>query len=285
MASKSVGGPKAANRAKTVGLSHRTPFKHLLLARLLAREARIYAWPRARLKTWALPFPWHIIDMNAGDGGGVDENGDPCSEETSSPSIINKYAQRARMRRVRIKVTLIEKNEATFQKLYNKANGRPYTELLCQDSRQLQIKPNHKDQAIFVHTDPNALGDWSLTPELIDSFSEKTTMLATLGCNVGGLKRIPPERREQWFGYIKDITSSMPYYHDATLITINNDPSQWAYLVRAPLAWSNEIQDEAIKGSKKFNLPLDMASFRLDRPKFHELQRRLFLTKNELSAY
>jgi hypothetical protein len=287
MASKSVGGPKAARRSKTVvGRSHRTPFKHFLLDGLLKREANIFHSPKARLSVWANPEPWHIIDMNAGDGG-VTEKDNPCPRTTSSPSIIDTHARRARNGRSRPKVTLIEKNEATFQKLHSVANGRPYTELLHQDSRLLKIKPTCKNQAIFIHSDPNALSDWCLTTELLNSLTPTTTMLLTLGCNVGGLKRLSREEREPWFGHVRDVVRTTANFHNLTLIIIENDPAQWAYLVRAPFVWTKRVEAEARKGGEEFNLPLDMASLKGDmgsQEKFDELLGKLFLTKRELIA-
>jgi hypothetical protein len=107
-------------------------------------------------------------------------------------------------------------------------------------------------------------------------------MLATLGCNVGGLKRLSLEDRAGWFDYVRAIVNDMPTYHDALLIALDGDSAQWAYLLRLPCKWSGITQNAIhTTGAKFSDYPLSVASFRDSRAEFDSLQIRLFLTKVE----
>ncbi len=275
-----------------VGKSHRTPFKHFLLNALLGREAGIFS--HCPNKTHARADPWHVIDMNAGDGDG----------ELSSPGVIAKHAIYARGYGVPVRVTLIERAEATFHRLLGnvpvREDGYPLLtggwlsrgfpcqwelfECLHLDSRLYRVPREHEHQAVFVHSDPNSLADWCLTPEVIETFTETTTMLATLGCNVGGLKRLSAEERIGWFDHVSRITDSMPNYHDAVLISLDSDPAQWAYLVRAPSKWTERVMESALGGAKRAGLRLSMGSLRQSAAEFIRLERELFLTHSERKA-
>lgn len=251
----------------------RTPFKHFLLSALLGREGGIYA--RCPHKVHARAVPWHIIDMNAGDGR-------PSSEgDESSPALIVKHARIAAGCGVRVKATLIERAEATYQVLRENVQPEPFIEFIHGDAREYRVPAHHRHQAIFVHTDPNHIGDWCVSRELIDSFSQTTTLLATLGCNVAGLKRLPRAERQPWFDHVSSITASMPRYHDAILFAIDRDSSQWAYLVRLPREWTERTIGEAKSGAGRCGLELRIASWQSSAVEFDNMQRELFLTRSE----
>lgn len=268
-----------------VGRSNsRTPFKHFLLDALLGREAGVYAYGTVDIP--AIPDPWHVIDMNAGDASSDGFGG------RSSPEIIWKHASWARERGVPVRVTFIEKALHVYDLL---CENRPpsnevWAEYLHQDSRDYRIPKKDEQQAIFVHSDPNSLGDWCITPELVATFSETTTMLVTLGCNVGGLKRLPQSERRVWFDHVRALVDVMPSYHDAILVTITRhqvdgvmrgDPSQWAYLIRTAKKWTDRTIDTAKKGAGRCELEIAVASYLKHHHAFEAIQRDLFLTRSE----
>lgn len=264
----------AASCGQGVGKSHRTPLKHGLLNALLGREAGIFAvCPHT---VHARACPWHIIDMNAGDG-----SCHPGHGLLSSPAVITRHAGFVRTRSVPARVTLIERAEATFRRLVGNVMDQEDIEFLHMDARDYRVPITHTHQAVFVHSDPNSLADWCLTPGFIGSFSETTTMLGTLGCNVGGLKRLPASERLGWFEHVDDVVRSMPRYHDAVLISLDSDPAQWAYLVRVPSAWTARVMDEARRVSSWVGLKVSMASLRRGAEDFRRLERELFLTHAE----
>jgi len=256
----------------TVGTSSRTPFKHWVLDTELGRICGVLSTGKVHAKD----CPFHVIDLCAGDGHKADAASQP------SPAIIEKHCRWARSRNLSVKATLIEQSVITFSKLCQNTNDWLWMEKLNMDARDWKLVPRDKHQAVFIHADPNTISDWPITKELLSVMPETTTMLATLGCNVGGLKRLSLEDRLPWFDHVNGCLNAMPRYHDAILIELVRDASQWAYLLRLPHVWTNDTITRLVKqGGNYTNYELNIASIRNSRDGFEAMQIRLFLTKSE----
>lgn len=181
-----------------------------------------------------------------------------------------------------VKVTLIERSPQTFEALCSNTSGLPWSERLNIDAREYPLPCRDRHQAMFIHADPNTIADWPITKRLIDSMSETTTMLATLGCNVGGLKRLDVGERLGWYDHVRHCLDAMPRYHDLILVELVNDASQWAYMLRLPAVWAIDTMYRlTTQGSKYTTYDLNMASFRINPDAFKTMEDRLFLTKKE----
>lgn len=261
----------------TVGRSSRTPFKHWLLSLELGRLVGIFANPVARAKVHAVAKPFLVVDLCAGDGGGQ-------YGAESSPAIITKHLDFASQRGVWVNSILIEKNAATIDELRANVPRRSWCEIVNSDARDW-VCPQLKDrQAVFVHSDPNHIEDWPMTPEFVANLTETTTMLATLGCNVGGLKRLSRDQRMGWYEHVARCVENMPSYHDAVLVRLDGDQANWAYLLRLPTKWCRQTVEYILKSGKKYTeYDLDVASLRGSRESFERIQDMLFQTKKELA--
>ena len=255
-----------------VGTSSRTPFKHWVLNSELGRICGVLSTG----KVHARACPFHVIDLCAGDGHASSDS------EQSSPEIITRHCRWLEKRGLRSKATLIERGAITFAELMRNTQPETWLERLNMDAREYRLNRTSKHQAMFIHADPNSIADWPITQQLLESLSETTTMLATLGCNVGGLKRLKREDRLPWFNHVQSCIEAMPKYHDALLIELANDKSQWAYLLRLPARWTAET---AVKlrtvGRKYTTFDLNLASVRINPTEFMAMENKLFLTKEE----
>lgn len=263
-----------------VGHSARTPLKHFILNVLLGREAG--AFISAPDKIPARADPWLIVDLCAGDGVNV-----PGDHE-SSHSVIHRHADFARSKGVNVHTVFIEKNEATLKTLVTEAwhRGDEVSDFLHADARDYVVRPRFRDQAIFINADPNSMADLPLTDTFLGSLTPTTSMVVTMGCNVGGLKRIPLSERGSWFDFIEIFTDTLPDFHDALLVTLNSDAAQWAYLMRVPARWSGKTMVEAMRAVKKHWPPgAEIISIKNDRRGFERLATRLFKTKAELKTH
>lgn len=266
--------------ADSVGKSSRTPFKHWVLNSELGRLCGIFAHPLALDKTPVEldeQHPFHVIDLCAGDGVPTSKS------ERTSPAIISAHLTVARYQNVPVKATFIEKAANAYDLLkMNVCVKAPFVELVHGRAQDYQFKATHPKQAIFIHSDPNHIDDWPITDELIGSLSETTTMLCTLGCNVGGLKRKSLEERKRWYGHMQQVIESLPSYHDAILIAFDRDAHRWAYLLRLPDKWSRRTMESIRKSGQKL-APFDLriASANTQGREFKSICNYLFLTGKE----
>lgn len=262
-----------ACEAETVGRSSRTPFKHWILKTILGRINGSLSTNSDKVP--ANPDPFHILDLCAGDGLSTDLH--DCS-----PKIINSHVKWAKDRGMKVRATYIEKGTSTFVQLMANCSGYHNAEFINADATTVSIVPTCPNQAIFVNADPNTIRDWPVSESLIESLTPTTTLLITMGCNVGGLKRLPLDERKEWFDHVAKVTHSLPSFHDAILVVLNNDMAQWAYLIRDPLKWSSKTM-EAIRSKAKTltGSGVTIASIRHNSGEFSELLRQLFLTKKE----
>jgi hypothetical protein len=253
-----------------VGQSWRTPGKHDLLKKITGREVGV---------TRNFGVPYVMIDLCAGDGRNTDSSG------TCSPRILtghrdlelNRYGRR------NVRVVLIEKSDATYAELQS---AYPDELTIHGDARRLpEILPdgvmNESDYA-FLQNDPNNINDWALSNAVMSTMPRFTTTYSTLGCNVGGLKRLPIEERQPWRDRLDGLLHNMPSWHDALLIALNGDSAQWAYLITGPSKWREVYVREANRAFGQVNHGgLTMAWWKQNRPAFDRLTDFLFLQAKE----
>ena len=246
-----------------VGVSHRTPGKHAALDAFLGKQAGV-ASVMFRDKTF------HIIDCTAGDGESSDFS------RNTSPGIIEKHSQWLSGRGVKTNVSLYEKSAKNFAKLKNKTSL--YVE--NQDAMLAPVSWN-QDDLLFISNDPNTIESWAL-PLALNHAPKLTTVFSTLGCNVGGLKRLPIENRRLWFDHVKKQISLAQKWHDVLIVTLDGDAAQWAYLVNSPDKWRDELEKSFIKAFNFYEKGLSMAWHNRDNERFRDITNHLFLTKKEL---
>lgn len=269
-------------KRKIVGKSGVTPCKHDLLNKLLGREAGTLRANRLGLTSYL------TVDLTAGDGIPYigKEFCKGCSPGITLHHLKYIYSQTD----VYCAALMLEKQRETWLELV--ANVKQNTQLdqelplkiLCADSKSYDFVELSQVDAAFIYNDPNHIEDWCLTPEILAKAPKFTTSLSTLGCNVGGLKRIDLDRREVWFQRINMVTESIVQpWHDACLLSVGG-PDQWAYLITAPTKWRNQITNDCLASACKMEgreADPQVAWFKQDPDAFLSLQKYLFLTKAE----
>lgn len=262
----------------TVGTSKRTLGKHVLLNKILGREAGMMAYGRPVF----INKHYFIIDLCAGDGSPTYESG------LSSPAIIQKHVNYLLKHNVPVKTILIEKNINTFDRLKQHNFDALHLNCNAQDIDILPLKIIHKNSAAFIHADPNHIEDWPISKKLLHNAPEYTTLLVTLGCNVGGLKRLPFERRQAWYDRMDELLRWLPQRHDALLVVLRGDRAQWAYLVVGPKKWHSQGVYKkdvmAAFNSKTWPNGVDMVQFKANTRTFYQMRDKLFMTTKELAA-
>lgn len=255
----------------TIGTSNRTLGKHVLLNRIVGREVGI-------LTTGAVPFikkQFTFLDLCAGDGRPTYQSG------KSSPEIITKHSNFLSKAGIKNESFFIEKNQAAFDEL-----KKAYSVSMNMNALDLERLPNNPpgDSAAFIHADPNLISDWPVSNAILQNAPEYTTFLATLGCNVGGLKRLPLEQRKEWFGMVDNVLEWMPNRHDAMLVALSGDCAQWSYLIVGPKKWHDEGRyiADVDKAFSYWEAGRDMVRFRQNEKQFMNLRDVLFLTKKEM---
>ena len=258
---------------KQVGISNRTLGKHVLLNKITGREAGIMA----RKCPSFMKKQYTFLDLCAGDGISS------YASKTSSPEIIAKHHKFMKNYGINSNVILVEREEYNHARL--KEQNYDANILNC-DAKEITSIPNlHEDSAMFIHADPNHIEDWPLAKELLINSPKYTTMLATLGCNVGGLKRLPLDKRIKWYERMDEILDWMPSRHDALLVSLRGDKAQWAYLIIGPKAWHDQgiyIKD-ALKSFNYWKEGIDLIQFKTQKSNFYKERDRLFLTAKELA--
>jgi hypothetical protein len=280
---------EAMPKRAIVGKSGVTPCKHDLLNKLLGREVGVLTRNAIGVSSYG------IVDLTAGDGI-------PYRNEFTkgcSPGIILKHAHflaaRAKRASIHVRVHLIEKQTRTYETLAKNVrigwrevditpvNNQFNLDMECADAKQFLFPPSWAEAA-FLYNDPNHIEDWCLTPEILASAPKFTTSLSTLGCNVGGMKRLDLDRRELWFDRINLVTNSIVQpWHDACLLSVGG-ADQWAYLVTAPTKWRDRITADCLAAASKMEgreADPQVAWLKQDPAAFLALQQYLFLTKAE----
>jgi hypothetical protein len=293
-------------KSEQPGKSGITPCKHFLLNRLLGREMGVLSRGMPPVKEVLL------YDLTAGDGVPYvpTEQGELLPRaafgDGCSPGIFLRHADfLVRCNRLPVRLTSCEKQAITHSELLKNTGSwlaanewmelsrgvhvKGYGEVryLNANSQELQPPLINRDAACFIYNDPNHIEDWSLTAEFVRNCPKFTTSLSTLGCNVGGLKRIEEGKRREWFTRVEVLCESLlQNWHDACLFSVGG-ADQWAYLITAPSKWRDEITNECLKAAqrleKKITAPPQVVWRKQNPGAFHELQRFLFLTRDEFN--
>lgn len=306
-------------KRQQVGKSGVTPCKHYLLDKILGSEFGVTSRPQFdNLSAYI------VIDLTAGDGVPVTRDGEliPVFNEGCSPGICLKHLDhRAKRHPDKPAVWIaIEKQPETFQQLWKNVSSHleqlggwhgtdqkiyeaPVPEwnsqkegckliLLNMNSHEFLLhKPLTQlnldnECAVFLYNDPNHIEDWCLSEQLVRSLPRLTTSLSTLGCNVGGMKRLEIGKRRQWFDRVDMIAGTLQEWHDACLFSIGG-PDQWAYLITAPTKWRDRISESCRKAAKQVvgrKADASITWLKENQGDFKDHQRKLFLTKQELAS-
>ena len=255
--------------SKNVGASNRTPGKHDALDKILGKTVGVHSkeFRRKRLV---------IIDCTAG-------NGMPSEySPKTSPGIIDKHAHWLENQNVRVDVTFFERCAQSHDTLRSRF---PHRNTICGDSKDM-AKTWDRNSVLFVVNDPNTVNDWSL-PASLRFAPQLTTVFSTLGCNVGGLKMLPAEKREVWYEHVQQQLNLLQPWHAAYIASLENDSSQWAYLVNAPLVWKKSTEDAFALAFKNTGFNVCGAwtgskSSQTDKDAFRSIIDRLLKTKKEM---
>lgn len=220
----------------SVGQSQRTKGKHFLLNSLIGQECGVMISSERYGRSY--PFrPYFVIDLCAGDGRSSFES------DTSSPAVIQKHmAYLTRNRVPIIEPVFCEKNKAAFDHLKKQIK---IGTAVNADARSIEFLDfinerisGRSDFTTFIHNDPNLVMDWAITEALLNLLNVSAfTTYSTLGCNVGGVKRLPFENRLKWRLNVESLLKTVPAHHCAILVSLEGDAAQWAYLVTVPNRW------------------------------------------------
>jgi hypothetical protein len=305
---------------KDVGSSGVTPIKQFMLNRLVGRELGVLSLRKLPVRQV------NLIDLTAGSGipqvafdqqlaiGETPET--KAFAKGCSPGIFLSHASAWAQNgaRLPLSLTMIEKQDTTFQLLAgntedyldNQPAWRHGTSDHAWDYAPSDWEGNAVSvnlyeidardwcarqrfgarESLFFCNDPNHIADWALPPAFLHNCPRFTTSLSTLGCNVGGLKRMRLEERMKWFDIVQQIcTSIVREWHDAALLSVNNN-SQWAYLITVPAVWRECITADCLKAAStttdKISKPPTIAWCKAEPARFKELQNYLFFTQEEI---
>jgi len=280
-----------------VGASQHSPIKHALY-RILGGQCIGAASKIDKFKKTLL------VEACAGDGNPNEYSG------TSSPEISYRLVKGSLKLRQDIRCLLIEKREYTAEQLVQnlcrqwddgyllrqegeiwiRDEALKYIEVIPGDYRSEAVADRiaklimPDETTVFLYIDPNKASDVELSEWLKVVLPWATTMLITLGCNVGGSKRLPIEHpdRESWYERLEYLLRLKRQHHDACLIRLERDGSQWAYLVTVPRVW-RERTDKSIVALCKLHWPKGIQICWLSDSKkaFWNCAAYLFLTKAE----
>lgn len=287
-------------KAIPVGRSdRRTEAKHDYLSQTLGRE--IGAAPHAAKKL-SRPYRRHVlIDLTAGDGIEYEDEG-PWPHSTSAGIFARHGAYDKAPVPVPVHILLCERAPATFASLTERleANlpdlgywpagqyrwtsqlGRVELEARCLNSRELPCSWGDGD-FVFLNNDPNNIHDWALPDCLADATARGAVIRSfnTMGCNPNGIKRLPPEIRARWYDHISQVAGALLPYQDLTLLAIDRDAAQWAYLVNEPSVWVDRDVTRARSIFGNYGMTVTDVTYRRDRAGFRQQLDRLFLTDRE----
>lgn len=253
-----------------VGVSYRTPGKHAALNAFLGKCVGVATTPRFRAISMNGSF--HVIDCTAGDGRGSEFS------TATSPGIICRHLKFLTDRKLPCKAEFYERSQSSAATLKQEVLTWP---VINDDAANL-VPTWKQNDVLFVVNDPNTINDWVL-PKALSNAPTMTTVFSTLGCNVGGLKRLKREEREVWYTHVEDQLLLLQTWHDALIVTLEGDKSQWAYLVNSPTAegWQTDLERSFEKAFRDTGHTLRMAWFKSQSDKFKDILDDLFLTRKE----
>jgi len=249
-----------------VGGSLHTPYKHALHDKILGKQ--IGAATR-------LPWIEEILYIDA-CAGSYTAN---AFSGTSSPQILMKHLAYPFGKPMRC--YLIDKNTASVDQLRQHITD-PRVTILHGDYRSAEIAriigPSRDGTVAYIYIDPNHADDVEISSHLRAISPEHTIKLITFGCNASGIKRLPTERRRQWFDRLEYIVSIKPPTHDICLMSLMRDSAQWAYVLSSPIVW-RKAYDSIINGVTRMHWTKGVAIHWLsnDVDAFWRAAYRLFL--------
>jgi hypothetical protein len=212
-----------------------------------------------------------VVDCTAGNGKASEFSRD------TSPGIVSKHAAWLAERGFAVDAHLFERVAMNVEML--KSTDAARWNIHHGDASQMAKLWGDED-ILFVVNDPNSMADWAL-PASMEQAPKMTTVFSTLGCNVGGLKRLPREEREVWFRHAEAQIALAQRWHDVLIVTLDGDASQWAYMVNAPIKWRDALEASFKAAFKAAPYGLRMA-WKKDNPvQFGAIVDELFLTRKE----
>lgn len=271
-----------------VGNSDRTLGKHILLEKLLSREIGVLAARHYNEKLAFLGNEYIMIDLCAGDGRPTKQSSKASPMLMVEAAIELRNTENNISKRtsdIFINIILNEKNEFTYSELENNHLYKDCEKFNLDSTSLTKIKTNRilrKNSTVFIHADPNAITDWPLNKEFVNNLPRNTTMLITLGCNVGGIKRLCIKDRQNWFEKMDTVLYHLNSWHDATLIVLNGDKAQWAYMIVGPKKWKDKYSNDAKKAFNYWENGISIATYKENPTEFFKMRDRLFLTKKEI---
>lgn len=283
----------------TAGRSARTPAKHQLMDGIFSQEIGVLSTRKFDDVPGAF---W--VDLTAGDGvAGSDEG--PW-RKNCSPGILAYHAKFAGNKKP-VRVELFEKAPRNFAHLLGVLESElpplGYVRLAnnewcaregltlfrVNNASSSTFDPNTitEDWAVQVVNDPNSINSWAMDPRLLAVIKGRTWAclgMSTMGCNVGGTKRLSREERDVWYHHVRAQAKGLHQYHDLFLAAIERDASQWAYLITAPKKWRLRVAALADEAFQKRDFSLEKYWLHVDIDGFRSLLDRLFLTNDERDA-
>jgi hypothetical protein len=287
-----------------VGASERTPAKHAVLEAMVGREIGSAPYVVRDLQRRGLAisdYDGHmIVDLTAGDA--VVKPGETF-RKNCSPGIFAHLATT----RPKLQVLLYERDANVFGRLvvnlarelpemgFEQIDAHRFVHRVMRstvlaifgDGRnaQFDLRPG---EWLFVNNDPNHMNDYVLNHEkfahVLNSGGQHfATFMSTMGCNVGGMKRLSPEERRAWDVHVGSAKASIRNrsHLDLLMFEVQHDASQWAYLLMVPTKWIEKSIDIFTKCFNKMGLDVLPASYRRDPAAFDAMQVRLFRTRKE----
>jgi hypothetical protein len=286
--------------ARNVGTSARTPAKHKLLNRTVGRVV-------GALRHVRPGAAFHAYDLCGGDGL-VPLESDTDWWHGCSPGILINHARHAALCGAEAHVELYENARATFDQLIvslsknicepgwfgdgvaefvvpTGSRGVVTVRAILGSGHDATVGQIHSGDCVFVNNDPNKITDWAMRPTFVQEINARTrlcTTFSTMGCNVGGLKRISQPERDMWYSHLSAVQESLPSWHDMMLAAIDRDESQWAYLLSVPSKWAQKTETETVKCFNEIGKNMRVEWMRQAPAGFAKLTDELFLTKTEL---
>jgi hypothetical protein len=288
--------------ASDVGRSdRRTPVKHQYLSATVGTDIGSARYCARKLR---VPYWRHVfVDLTAGDG--IAYYGEDAWRTACSPGIFAHHG-RYESCPVPVQILLQERAPAVFEKLaasltaelpllgyrqvddlrWEARGGRVVLEAQHGDSRDLPC-PWGRGDFVFLSNDPNKVHEWAL-PQALRAAVDRGAVVrsfSTMGCNPGGLKRLEFQGgRDGWYGHVGSVIEALRSTQDVTLIAIDRDDAQWAYLVVTPTRWRDDDVARARRVFEKHGMTVTATAWRSEPQQFRQLLDLLFRTAKERRA-
>lgn len=135
----------------------------------------------------------------------------------------------------------------------------------------------------LILNDPYNVHTWAMRSTMVrEIFSKEVPWCRTvsvMGCNPGGLHRLPSRDRQQWYGQLEALKESLPRYHDMCLAAIDGDASLWAYAATTAAKWRGETEKVIRAAFAEYDMTI--VWWKLSPAEFRQLEDKLFTTRKE----